>query len=59
MERYKNLERKAHITPDDVLNKTMQEVFELMKALHGDESSEIYAEAGDVLVNIVSLASEL
>ena len=59
MERYKNLERKAHITPDDVLSKTIQEVLELMESLKWDESEEIYAEAGDVLANIVSLASEL
>jgi len=56
---YKYWERNAHITPDDVLNKTTQEVIELIQALETSQEEEIFSEAGDVLANIISLAQEL
>lgn len=56
---YKALERGEHISSDDILNKTTQEVLELLMALESGENHEIFSEAGDVLVNVVSLALEL
>lgn len=59
IERYKFWERISHISPDDVLNKTTQEVVELLQAIDLWDREEIYAEAGDVVVNIISFAKEV
>lgn len=56
---YKALERREHILPDDILNKITQEVIELLAAIELWDDSEIFSEAGDVLVNVVSFAQEL
>lgn len=56
---YKYLERREHITPDDVLNKVTQETIELLEAITQNNESEIQSEAWDVLVNLVSMANEL
>lgn len=45
--------------PDDILNKITQEVIELLAAIELGDDSEIFSEAGDVLVNVVSFAQEL
>lgn len=58
-ELYKYWERNAHISTDDVLNKTTQEVLELIQALELRGEVEIFSEAGDVLANVISLAMEL
>lgn len=56
---YKSLERAEHIAPDDILNKVTQEVIELLQGIENDERENIYEEAGDVLVNILSFCEEL
>ena len=56
---YKALERAEHITPDDVLHKVTQEILELLEAEKSWNISEASAEAGDVLINILSFAAEL
>lgn len=56
---YKSIERFAHITLDDVMNKVTQEVWELIEASLEWNNSEMYKEAGDVLVNIFSVNHEL
>ncbi|EKD66568.1 MAG: hypothetical protein ACD_49C00030G0006 [uncultured bacterium (gcode 4)] len=56
---YKSIERFAHITLDDVMNKVTQEVWELIEASIEGNDEEMYKEAGDVLVNIFSVNHEL
>ncbi|MCK9272452.1 adenine phosphoribosyltransferase [Candidatus Gracilibacteria bacterium] len=56
---YKSIERFAHITLDDVMNKVTQEVGELIEASIEGNDEEMYKEAGDVLVNIFSVNHEL
>lgn len=56
---YKALERAEHVLPDDVLNKVTQEILELLEAQALWDNSEIEAEAGDVLINILSFMEEL
>ena len=55
----KLLERQEHVTPDDILNKVTQEVLELSQGIENVDTQNIYEEAGDVLVNIISMAQEL
>lgn len=56
---YKCFERSEHISVDDVLNKVTQEVVELIWAIESNKKHDIYSEAGDVLINIISIAQEL
>lgn len=56
---YKELERYSHINLDDVLNKVTQEVWELIEAFSLWNEEEIYDEAWDVIVNILSVCEEL
>jgi len=56
---YKALERAEHILPDDVLNKVTQEIIELIQGIEKDDTENIYEEAGDSLVNILSFCEEL
>lgn len=58
VELYKCFERAEHISLDDVLNKVTQEVIELTQA-EKESENKMYGEAGDVLINIASIASEL
>jgi adenine phosphoribosyltransferase len=56
---YKSLERAEHICSDDILNKVTQEILELLAAQDLADDQEIFAEAWDVLMNILSFAQEL
>ena len=56
---YKINEIKIHISLDDIINKVTQEVAELIKAHKNWNISEMYSEAGDVIVNIYSTLDEL
>ena len=56
---YKKLEQEASISVDDVMNKVTQEVSELMEAIDLWDKEEMYKEASDVIVNILSVAKEL
>lgn len=59
MQDYANLEKSAHVWIDDVINKVTQEVAELIEACILWDTSEMYKEAWDVLVNIFSVAEKL
>lgn len=59
LQNYKSLERQEHITLEDVINKITQEVWELIEAILAWDTSEMYKEASDVIVNIFSVAHEL
>lgn len=56
---YKYLEKKAHVSIDDVMNKVTQEVGELIKADYNQDKIEMYKEAWDVLANLYSISEEL
>ena len=56
---YKLLERQEHITPDDIFSKITEEVVELSEWIQKSDTENIYEEAGDILINIISLAKEL
>ena len=56
---YKDIERYAHINLDAVLHKVTQEVAELSYARKHETLWEVYSEAWDVIVNMLSVASEL
>lgn len=56
---YKSLERKEHIVIDDVISKVLQEVSELFAEIQSENKEDMFSEAGDVLINIVSVAQEL
>lgn len=56
---YKAIERYAHITFDDVMNKISQEVAELIEAHNNGDKEETYKEASDVLINLLSVSQEL
>jgi adenine phosphoribosyltransferase len=56
---YKLLERQEHISVDDVINKVTQETVELLRAIEEWKNGEIYGEAWDVLINILSMSQEL
>lgn len=56
---YKELELRAHVNIDDVLNKVTQEVSELVEAILDSNEEEIIKEARDSIVNVLSVAKEL
>lgn len=56
---YKDIERYAHVDLDAVLHKVTQEVAELSYAWKHETLWEVYSEAWDVIVNMLSVASEL
>jgi len=59
MQNYKSIEAYSHITFDDVMNKITQEVGELIEANLNWDNEEMYKEAWDVIVNILSVCEEL
>ena len=59
MSEYKDIEFRAHVDLDDVLNKVTQEAGEIIEAKQDWDLEEMYKEAGDTLVNVVSVAYEL
>ena len=59
VKKYKELEKKVHVSFDDVMNKVTQEVSELIEAHAAGDIPEMYKEAWDVIVNIYSVAHEL
>ncbi len=56
---YHHLEIDAHVTLDDVLSKTTQELGELLVAIQENNTPEIQKESADLLINIVSAAAHL
>ena len=52
--RCRELEKKAHVTLDDVLNKATQEVAEMLEAYESGNLEETRKEAGDALLNVLS-----
>lgn len=56
---YKSIEQYAHISFDDVMNKVSQEIAELIEAKQSWNQEETYKEASDVLINLLSISSEL
>ena len=59
VKQYKELETISHIWIDDVINKVTQEVAELIEAFNNWDQDEMYKEASDVLVNILSVSNNL
>jgi len=59
VENYKHLEKTLHISFDEVLHKVTQEVWEIIEASEFLDPQEMYKEAGDALVNVLSASSEL
>lgn len=59
MKDYKNLEREAHVSIDDIINKVTQEIWELIEACVDWDTEEMYKESWDVLVNIFSVAEDV
>ena len=59
MSEYKSIETYSHVTFDDVLNKVTQEVGELIEASEDWNNEEMYKEAWDVIINILSVCEEL
>jgi len=59
MSEYKAIETYSHVTLDDVLNKVTQEVGELIEASEEWNHEEMYKEAWDVIINILSVCEEL
>lgn len=59
MREYKSIETYSHISLDDVLNKVTQEIGELIEASLNWDNEEMYQEAWDVIVNILSVCEEL
>lgn len=51
------LEKRAHVGLDDVLNKTTQEVAEMLEAVLANDAEEIRKEAGDALLNVLSASA--
>lgn len=51
------LEKKAHVTLDDVLNKATQEVAEMLEAHVAGNAAETRKEAGDALLNVLSASA--
>ena len=56
---YKELESLAHVWLDDVIHKVSQEIWELIEAYVEEDREEMYWEASDVVVNVLSVAFEL
>ena len=59
MSEYTDIEFKAHVELDDVLNKVTQETWEIIEAKEDWNIEEMYKEAADTLVNIASIAYQL
>lgn len=59
MSEYTDIEFKAHVELDDVLNKVTQEAWEIIEAKEDADIEEMYKEAADTLVNIASVAYQL
>jgi NTP pyrophosphatase (non-canonical NTP hydrolase) len=59
LQEYKARERAEHINIDDILNKVTQEIIELLEGIKNNDMENITEEAGDVLINLLSFASEL
>lgn len=59
LQQYKDIERYAHISFDDVMNKISQEISELLEANQSWNKNETYKEASDVVINLLSISSEL
>lgn len=59
MKEYTDIEFKAHVELDDVLNKVTQEAWEIIEAKEDGDIEEMYKEASDTLVNIASVAYQL
>lgn len=55
--RCRELEKKAHVTLDDVLNKATQEVVEMLEAHLTGDADETRKEAGDALLNVLSAST--
>ena len=51
------LEKKARVTLDDVLNKATQEVAEMLEAHVSGDAEETRKEAGDALLNVLSASA--
>lgn len=51
------LEKKARVTLDDVLNKATQEVAEMLEAHVSGNAEETRKEAGDALLNVLSASA--
>ncbi len=56
---YHDLEIDAHVTIDDALSKTTQELGELLTAITENDEPEIAKESADLLINILSVASHM
>ncbi len=56
--KYKSLEKYSHISIDDVINKVTQEICELIEADISWDEQEVYKEAWDALVNVLSVSHE-
>lgn len=54
---YHSLEFDAHLTLDDIILKAVQESYEFTEALEQNDSSNSIKEAGDLLINILSVTS--
>lgn len=59
MDEYKTLELSVHATIDDAMHKVIQEVWEMLEAEMSGNISETQKEAWDVIVNVLSVATEL
>lgn len=56
---YHDLEIDAHVTIDDALSKTTQELGELLVAIQENDTPEIQKESADLLVNILSVVGHV
>ncbi len=56
---YHDIEIDAHVTLDDALSKTTQELGELLTAIQENNTIEIQKESADLLVNILSVVGHL
>lgn len=56
---YHDLEIDAHVSLDDVLSKTTQEMGELLTAMKENNEPEIEKESADLLINILSMLGHL
>lgn len=59
MKPYHDLEINAHVTIDDALTKTTQEMGELLTAFAENDEPEIIKESADLLINILSVVSHV
>lgn len=56
---YHDLEIDAHVSLDDVLSKTTQEMGELLTAIRDNNEPETAKESADLLINILSASSHV